>query len=237
MQTAFVIFSKVPWPGKTKSRLHGKLSAEECALFHRACLIDLHEILKGTGCKAILYFTGGSREEFALEFPGQMPHGFEELKLLQLGYFTFRQQHGEDLGERLHHAVTEVLRCYERVILLGSDLPGLAGDLLLSAAENLAQHDVVIGPAVDGGYYLLGLKKAYKVLFQGISWGSGRVLEQTLKAAENNNLKVSFLPVKRDIDTWEDLVAYVQSGRKEHNLKNMLSFRLAEYLLEIYDRQ
>jgi hypothetical protein len=101
----------------------------------------------------------------------------------------------------------------------------------------LARHDVVIGPAVDGGYYLLGLKKAYKVLFQGISWGTGRVLEQTLKAAENNNLQVSFLPVKRDIDTWEDLIAYVQSGRKEHNLKNMLSFRLAEYLLEIYDRQ
>jgi len=230
VQTAIVIFSKVPLPGKTKSRLQGILSAEECALFHRACLIDLHRTVQKTAMKAFLYITGGGREEFALGFPAPVPEEFGELYLLQLEGIAIRQQHGGDLGQRLYHAADQVLRLHRQVILVGSDLPDLTEDLLLAVVNSLEDHEVVAGPAQDGGYYLLGLKHAYPVLFQGIDWGTSRVLEQTMQAARGANLRVALLPFQRDIDTWQDLVAYVRRGRQQKEAERLLSFRLAAHL-------
>lgn len=237
MRPALVIFSKVPLPGRTKTRLQGQMSPEECALFHRACLFDLHLLAEQTKMKTFLYFTGGCWPDFYGEFPGPVPAGFEELRRLRLNGLEFRQQQGGDLGERLHHAANQVLWQFEKVLLIGSDLPDLTPKLLLAAGGQLEEHDLVIGRAADQGYYLLGLKKTHPELFQGIDWGTGRVWSQTLLAALRANLDVAYLPQKCDIDTWDDLVDYVHRGRVHRGLRGKLSYRLAVWLAREKSKQ
>ncbi|MHB1125850.1 MAG: TIGR04282 family arsenosugar biosynthesis glycosyltransferase [Bacillota bacterium] len=228
MTAALAIFSKVPLPGSTKSRLEGRLTPEECALFHRACLLDLHGVVRNTGLKVYLYYTGGNRDDF-YRFTGPVPPGFEALESLELDSFNFRPQQGSNLGERLDYAVEELLQSHRQVIIIGSDLPYLTAELFLSARHALDTVDLVAGPAEDGGYYLLGLKRSHPGLFRNIDWGTGLVLQQTLAVAHQGNLSVTMLPVQRDIDTWEDLVAFVGLGTQRLELQKLLAYRLASY--------
>ncbi|OIQ60952.1 2-phospho-L-lactate guanylyltransferase [Moorella thermoacetica] len=234
MPAALVIFSRVPLPSRTKSRLQSRLSPAEAALFHRACLTDLYRLAMSASIKAFLYVAGGDKGEFTREFPAPLPPGFEELGGLSLEGLEFRLQGGGDLGERMYRAAAEVLPFYRPVLLVGSDLPVLTLELLRAALAALSGREVVIGPALDGGYYLLGLKEAYPDLFQGIAWGTGRVREQTLRASRRKGLRVALLPVLRDIDGWNDLVAYREWGRNRPEATGLISFRLADYLVAKY---
>lgn len=234
MRPALVIFSKPPLPGQTKSRLQAKLSAADASLFHRACLMDLCAMAGDLPFKTWLFAIGGSESEFTRSFPGQIPSGFAELGTLRFDSVAFRRQRGQDLGERLDHAAALVLRSHPQVMLIGSDLPDLSTDLLLTAAHSLSDHDVVIGPAMDGGYYLIGLTRACPELFREIAWGTGRVLAQTLQAARDQRLRVCLLPPARDIDTWEDIVDFVRGARQNPGSRPGMAYRLAEYLIEKY---
>ncbi|MDD4753650.1 MAG: TIGR04282 family arsenosugar biosynthesis glycosyltransferase [Desulfitobacteriaceae bacterium] len=234
MKTAVLVFSKVPLPGRTKSRLGEKLTAFECALVHRACLDDMHRELKKTGCKGFLYYTGGSEQDFLSPFAGEIPAGFDNLRKLNFDGFEFKLQKGRDLGERMYHAARETLKCFQQIIILGSDLPGISCDLIIRTQELLAQSSVVLGPAADGGYYLIGLKKAYEKLFCNISWGSERVLLQTMEAAGYLGLSASMLPEKRDVDRWGDLLFYGNLPSEDLDLGEQSALRLAHYLKQKY---
>lgn len=230
MSTGVVVMSKVPLPGRTKSRLQEKVGAQEAALFHRACLYDLQAVLRTCRMPARIYIEGSSKE-FSSPFPQALPEEFTCLVQLDWSDFAFYQQHGRDLGERMLCAVQESLTEFQQVILIGSDIPGIDQYLLEQACAELRQHDLVLGPALDGGYYLIGLKSVDPFLFHEIEWGSGRVLEQTLQAARCHQLRTALLPELQDIDRWEDLTAW--AGRTESDRgKSTMAWRYADYLLK-----
>jgi len=223
--TALVIFSRSPMPGQTKRRLQQQLTGVECALFHRACLVDLNSLAGRIGMPTFLYYTG-SLNGFLDDDTWPIPPGFESLRLLQLDHLEFRPQCGDGLGKRMQKAVEEVLREYDQVLLIGSDLPDLAETILYEAVNSLLDYDLAIGPSHDGGYYLLGLKNLQSSLFMGIEWGTERVLQQTLQAASQEGLKVMLLEPLRDVDTWSDLNAY--AGRADDSVSGRLARKLTQ---------
>lgn len=235
MNKGLAFFSKVPLPGRTKSRLQGSLTAQDCALFHRACLVDLHRLVLGRGEQAYLFYTGGEQSDFFRVFPGKTPADFAELEKLELPAFQFYPQEGADLGERMYNAAQQVIAARGQVILLGTDLPDLTPEEMSLCLKEMEQHDVTIGPAEDGGYYLLGLKSAYPFLFQNIDWSTERVREQTAAAARQNDLSISILRPRRDVDTCEDLQELVKRADETKN-NGLLSYRLAKRLLDKLDK-
>ena len=115
-------------------------------------------------------------------------------------------QSSGDLGARLYSAFSKSFNDGARaVVVIGSDAPGLTADILSSSFEALTANDIVIGPAADGGYYLLGMRTIHTSLFENIPWSTSDVFTTTLKAAASQSLTVAELPVLRDVDTPEDL--------------------------------
>ncbi len=118
---------------------------------------------------------------------------------------TKHVQQGENLGDKLFHAAKTVLTRAEGVIFVGSDCPFIDGDYLTEAARQLEKNDAVIGPASDGGYVLLGIRKLDRAIFDGIAWGSETVLAATFKAMTELGWSCEKLPECNDIDLPEDL--------------------------------
>ncbi|MEM9022207.1 MAG: TIGR04282 family arsenosugar biosynthesis glycosyltransferase [Bacteroidota bacterium] len=117
-----------------------------------------------------------------------------------------QQQVGNDLGERISGAFQGAFDAgYQRVVIIGSDTVELTTAILEAAFRQLQHHNLVVGPARDGGYYLLGMDGMYAALFQDITWSTAAVLPQTLLAAEKQQLSVAQLPTLSDIDVEEDL--------------------------------
>lgn len=115
-------------------------------------------------------------------------------------------QKGNDLGERMSAAFKDTLRLgSHKVILIGTDCYELNADILTLAFAQLTDHDIVFGPALDGGYYLLGMKNYYPQLFENIAWSTEKVLEQTIRRCDDSELSYSLLPTLNDIDDELDL--------------------------------
>jgi rSAM/selenodomain-associated transferase 1 len=120
--------------------------------------------------------------------------------------FAYRSQTGEDLGQKMRAAFAEGFDGgATAIVLIGTDCPGLDRQTILEAFDHLNSVDLVLGPARDGGYYLIGLTRLYPKLFEGIAWGTERVLANTIKIATELNLSVAYLHELNDIDRPEDL--------------------------------
>ncbi|MBF9221913.1 TIGR04282 family arsenosugar biosynthesis glycosyltransferase [Hymenobacter ruricola] len=114
-----------------------------------------------------------------------------------------------DLGERMSHAFSEAFASgASRAVVIGTDCPGLTPELLLAAFDALAAHDVVLGPADDGGYYLLGMRELQPALFANKNWSTATVLPDTLADAARLGLSVAQLPVLHDVDSGRDLAKW-----------------------------
>lgn len=198
MQAAVVLMSRAPVAGKTKTRLESHLKSEECAELHQAFLKDINS--KFLNLKKIY-----SRLDLYLSFtPADNIDLFSELIDQE---FIRIPQRGSDLGERMYNAVADA---YQKsnlpVIVTGSDLPLLDIDIFTEALAGLKERDIVIGPSEDGGYYLLGMQKPERSLFDFKNWGNDSVLEQTIREARKHNLKSHFLPEVSDVDTFKELL-------------------------------
>ena len=111
-----------------------------------------------------------------------------------------------DLGDRMKSAFYDAFQLnFSRVVMIGIDCPDLTINLLQDAFTGLKNHDLVLGKAADGGYYLIGLKQVIPELFQDIPWGTSQVLSFTQKIAEKLNLTTHLLPTLSDVDRPEDL--------------------------------
>lgn len=118
--------------------------------------------------------------------------------------YTKKLQEGIDLGERMKNAFNEGFKSgFERIIIIGSDMYDLSHEDLNSAFEKLNHHDVIVGPAQDGGYYLLGLKSNQNELFSNKAWGTGTVLKHTLE--DLNEANYSLIDERNDVDVFEDI--------------------------------
>jgi hypothetical protein len=117
-------------------------------------------------------------------------------------------QDGEDLGERMKNAFQHGFNNnYDNIILIGSDLPNISKEIIVSGFDSLQKSDVVFGPALDGGYYLIGLSKMNTSIFDNKPWSQSTLLDVTLQELSDQKISVSLLKSLNDIDTYEDLVA------------------------------
>jgi uncharacterized protein len=206
-QRGIIIFTRFPEPGLTKTRLIPVLGPEGACRLHRELtekiVAQVQQIKKSYPLMVEIHFSGGSREQMA----GWLGRDFQYVI----------QEEG-DLGDRMKLAFRKAFRQgWERVVLIGSDLPDLTPAILRESFERLTNHDLVLGPALDGGYYLIGLKANCPALFGNpMIWGTEEVLKNTLITAERLGLKTALLPILRDVDRPEDLsenirVKYVSS--------------------------
>ena len=192
-KNALIIFTRNPELGKCKTRL-AKTLGDQAAL-------DIYKhLLQHTAHVAT--HVSASRYVFYSE-------NINTNDLWSSDVFVKKLQQGIDLGERMHNAFKELLDLgHEKVVIIGSDLLDLNTTIIEDAFDTLDHHDVVIGPAEDGGYYLLGMKTLYKNLFKNKAWGTQTVRQDTLKDLQNSN--VSLLKELNDIDTFEDMKHYDQ---------------------------
>tara|TARA_R110001592_G_scaffold363248_5_gene682301 strand:+ start:44416 stop:45069 length:654 start_codon:yes stop_codon:yes gene_type:complete len=186
-------FAREPIVGAVKTRMMPHLSASE------AC--DLHSELVLWTTDSLLH-TGLGPVELVVE--GALEHAlFAHCR--ERGLAAISRQQGTDLGERMHHALADGLRRYERVVLVGSDCPGIDRAHLEGAFAALDSSDVVLGPALDGGYVLVGARRPCREMFAGIAWGTDKVLAATRERLQGVGLAWSELPPLADIDRPEDL--------------------------------
>jgi|LauGreDrversion4_2_1035121.scaffolds.fasta_scaffold281883_2 rSAM/selenodomain-associated transferase 1 len=186
-----LIFQKNAILGKVKTRLAAGVGEEQALNIYIQLLAKTYLVLRDISVSITTYFS-----EFIPEKP-TYPAGNRMVQV------------GQDLGERMKNAFAENFELgIEKVVLIGTDCPSLEGKHIIQAFEALDQSDLVLGPAKDGGYYLIGMKRRADFLFEGITWSSELVLSQTLALAAEQGLQTSLLPVLEDIDTLEDWERY-----------------------------
>jgi rSAM/selenodomain-associated transferase 1 len=194
-----LLFTRYPQPGKVKTRLIPRLGPQGAAALHARLteeVIRRVEPLRQAGEAAPhVCWCGGSEAAMRAWLGGAWP---------------LLPQQGQTLGERMEHAFAHAWRQgAERALLIGSDCPDLSAEHLRSGFALLADgQELVLGPAADGGYYLIGLRAAAQAqasLFAGIDWGTEQVLAQTLRRAAQAGLACALLPQLHDIDRPEDL--------------------------------
>jgi len=196
--TQLLIFSKYPTAGKAKTRLIPALGANNSAQLHRrmtevatkTAQLWRHED-KVTSRQINLYYTGATETDFRDWLGNDL---------------LYSKQSGNDLGKRMGNAFATAFKNNARYAIgVGTDVPALSPALLQQAENSLADHDLILGPAADGGYYLIGLRTFQPELFTNIDWGTKHVLRQTLEIASKLELRVATLPQLNDIDRPEDL--------------------------------
>jgi rSAM/selenodomain-associated transferase 1 len=190
-----VVFVRYPRVGTVKTRLVPALGAELAADLYRALA---EGVLAATAPRV--------REYERLVFYDPPEAGDEMRGWLPAG--RLRRQAPGDLGTRMANAFAKTFaRGARRVALIGSDVPGLSRVEVGEALAALERVDLVLGPAQDGGYYLVALRGPQPSLFDGIAWGTPQVLDETLSRASAAGLSVAQLARRRDVDTIEDLQA------------------------------
>ncbi len=196
---ALTVMAKAPRAGAVKTRLQPQLTPAEAAAlsvcFLRDTTANLAAVSEATGgAEAVVSYTPVGAEG---AFDGLLPAG---CKLIP--------QRGEAFGDRLFYAAEDLLAVgYESLCLINSDSPTLPPSVLAAAIATLARAGdrLVLGPADDGGYYLIGLKSAHRRLFDDIDWSTARVLAQTLERAAEIGLEVELLPAWYDVDDADTL--------------------------------
>ncbi|HXH68020.1 MAG TPA: TIGR04282 family arsenosugar biosynthesis glycosyltransferase [Candidatus Limnocylindrales bacterium] len=193
---ALLVFAKTPNPGKVKTRLIAAVSARDAAVLQAACIADtLRLVRQMRGCDGIVFAAGGT--SYFSRLVKKFGHGARVQVL---------QQRGTDLGSRMENAFRKCFAMgYREVVVIGTDTPWMGAERVLRAFAELKTKDVVIGPADDGGYYLLGMRTMMPDIFQGISWSTDRVLDLTLKAIVRCKLRKKLLRRDFDLDRPEDL--------------------------------
>lgn len=198
MEAALILMSRAPIAGKTKTRLESHLKKDEYLELHQAFLKDIN-------CKLLNLKKNYSKIDLYLSFnPKDSELLFSEIIDAQ---FTRIPQQGKDLGEKMFNALNDAYQLSNLpVIITSSDIPLLDINVFTEAFAGLKERDLVIGPAADGGYYLIGMKEPKKFIFDFKDWGNSDVLCRTIKEARKQNLKVHFLPEISDIDTFKELL-------------------------------
>lgn len=200
--SCLVQFAKAPILGRVKTRMQSVLGEEDCLNLH--CALVEHQ-----------FYLHHEASVSNLELWCSAEHSFFD-QLVDGTDVHVRVQQGVDLGERMHNVFVDRLRQYSHVIIVGSDCPSLNSEYVAEALNRLQQGvPAVFGPAADGGYVLVGLSYANSALFDGVCWGSDKVMEQTRERLKELGWQWDELPTLSDIDRPEDL--QLLSGFKKLN--------------------
>ena len=185
---ALIVFTRNPELGKCKTRLAATIGDQSALDVYRFLLDHTVKITSPLTADVYVYYS----------------EKIKEIDIWDTTVFRKKQQQGHDLGAKMQNAFTEVLHMgYQKAIIIGSDMYDITTQDLEDAFSTLEDNNFVIGPAQDGGYYLLGMKHLKPPLFKNKKWGTNNVLSDTLKDLELENLAI--LAEKNDVDYYEDI--------------------------------
>lgn len=231
---ALAIMTKAPLAGKVKTRLSPPLRADEAASLNICFLRD-------TAASIAESASGGRSHGVGVYTPVGAESAYDEILPPA---FELVPQRGDAFGERLIFAIEDLLALgFESACLINSDSPTVPRDAFSQAVELLAQDGdrMVIGPSDDGGYYLIGLKKLHRRLFEEIDWSTERVLRQTKERAAEINLEVKQLPTWYDVDdlgTLSRLCAELFGSNEQSMTRNEIAApETRKFLADILDRE
>ena len=192
-----IVFVRNPELGKVKTRLSKTIGDKYALNIYILLLKHTESVLQKVSSDKVVYYS----------------EKIQSNDLWSNRCFQKKLQKGNDLGERMQHAFeTAFKEGYEKVVIVGSDLFDLKAAHIENAFKALENHDLVIGPSLDGGYYLLGMKVLHPAVFKNKQWGTDSVLETTLKNLEQENVKL--LEALNDIDTFDDLQGHPELLKK-----------------------
>lgn len=192
-----IIFVKNLIEGHVKTRLADTLGNDAAMDIYKQLLKNAHDIILAFEQDKIVFYSD-----------------FIEDDIWENSLFQKEIQEGNDLGERMKNAFKSLsagqagsfTAGYKKVVIIGTDCPGINKSILENAFLKLNNSDIVIGPATDGGYYLLGMKKIHSFLFEKIKWSTDAVLQQTIDLCNGNQLSYFLLPELSDVDEEKDLI-------------------------------
>ena len=189
-----IIFVRAPEKGAVKTRLAASLGEIPVLGLYKAFVSDLMQMLDKGEYPLLVSFYPPDAEAKINEWLGSPCH--------------LTPQRGDDLGERMMNAFREAFsQGFQTAVLIGSDTPDLPCSFIDEAFLSLRSHDVVIGPSVDGGYYLIGFRGETFLpsTFEGIPWSTAQVFQKTTEVLSEKKYQIKILPMLRDIDTLNDL--------------------------------
>lgn len=184
-----IIFVKNPVAGKVKTRLAKSIGDEKALEIYEHLLDITRKAAEGVDCTRHLFYSDEiESDDWSLD------------------KFNKHLQSGDGLGEKMKNAFHHIFTLgAKRVIIIGSDCPGITSEIVQDAFASLQEKDVCIGPAKDGGYYLLGMQKLHNPLFEDKQWSTDSVFEDTIVDLMENRLSYARLPQLSDVDTIYDL--------------------------------
>ena len=188
-ENILILFIKAPQLCRVKTRLWPELNHRECLSLYRLLTHNtIKQLINSNQYKLVVYSTAADKTH-SLPFR-----------------LSIKYQQGPDLGMRMHHAISQELKNAQRVVLIGSDCLHFTSTSIEHAFNQLDNNnDIVITPTHDGGYCLIGMRRAHRTIFDNISWSSSEVLYQTIHAAEKSGKAIKILEAMHDIDTMNDL--------------------------------
>ncbi|MEM9887395.1 MAG: TIGR04282 family arsenosugar biosynthesis glycosyltransferase [Bacteroidota bacterium] len=192
MQQTLLIFIKNPELGKAKTRIAQAVGDEKALQIYLELLAHTRKVAKAVNANRHLYYS-----RFIDESDEWTRQDFQK----------FLQSKGT-LGTRMAQAFQTAFQTSEKVLIIGSDCASLSTEIVTKAFDALDRHDFVLGPATDGGYYLLGMKKFQPSVFEAIAWSTAQVFPTTIQRIEALEQSYFLLPELSDIDHWEDWLKY-----------------------------
>ena len=194
MRQALIIFIRNPVPGEVKTRLSKSIGDHKALEVYKLLLKHTQTITRGLSCDKFLYYSGDPNLN----------------DLWDNKLYIKKKQHPGPFGEKMMHAFRELFdKGYEHLVIIGSDCLELDEAQIQKAFQSLLEKQIVIGPATDGGYYLLGMNSLHPELFVNKQWSSETVYEDTLADINAAGLTVTILPQLNDIDEEADLPQYL----------------------------
>lgn len=201
-KNALIIFTKYPRPGFVKTRLGKAIGKKNAASLYKLFVETIVTSTQDYQFRRVIFFTPTNKKEKFVRWLGRD--------------LEFIPQRGNDLGERMFNAFNHVFaQGAERVVIIGTDSPLIDNEVANEAFRRLKIRDCVIGPSLDGGYYLLGLSRIFREIFENIDWGTNKVFSQTLKAFKSANFKPSILKEDFDVDDIRSLALLNKRLEKE----------------------
>lgn len=199
-RSTLVVFARAPELGRVKTRLAAELGLPGALAAYRRLAEHVIAAVKG-----------GERYSLTVAYtPAEAK--WEMRRWLGSSVSLTAQSEGS-LGNRMGHAIADALaNGAKRVVVIGTDCPDVSAAMVGEAFARLADADIVLGPATDGGYYLIGMSRLHPSVFDGVPWSTPETLRVTLERAREAGLSVALLDERRDIDTADDWRAWLASG-------------------------
>jgi len=213
-----LLFVRAPELGRVKTRLEKKMDAATVLRLYKCFIQDIMETLITGGHDIIIFFTPPNKRLAVQSWLGET--------------VSVQAQTGKTLGDRMRNAFSDVFATgVDQAVLMGGDLPDMDNRIIEESFEFLEKEGLVIGPALDGGYYLIGLRKNVfnSDLFSDIDWGTASVFRQTMGKIHAAGLNCHVLPSHQDIDTHDDLMALYQRS-KANGLTHLKTMKFLEQL-------